>query len=153
MLVARPFDTGSADPLPQEDDFEELASCVARFSHNVHHQIDRWKCKLKDVKKEGKKAVIWGGGSKGVAFLSTLDIREEIEYVVDVNPHKHGTYMAGTGQEIVEPNFLRSFKPDVVIVMNPIYRKEIQDALSRMECASQVVTVDCDDTKVWGTEC
>jgi SAM-dependent methyltransferase len=150
MLVARPFDSSSADLLPQEDDFEELANCVAHFSHNVDHQIDGWQCKLKDVKEKGKKAVIWGGGSKGVAFLSTLDIREEIEYVVDVNPHKHGTYMAGTGQEIVEPDFLRSYKPDVVIVMNPIYGKEIQDALRCMECTPQVVRVDRDDTKTFG---
>jgi hypothetical protein len=40
--------------------------------------------------------------------------------------------MAGTGQQIVAPEFLQEYRPDVVIVMNPIYCDEIQHTLNHM---------------------
>ena len=46
--------------------------------------------------------------------------------MVDINPRKEGMYVAGTGQPIVPPEFLRDYQADVVIVMNPIYIGEIQ---------------------------
>jgi len=33
--------------------------------------------------------------------------------VVDINPFREGKYMAGTGQEIVSPAFLKRYKPDL----------------------------------------
>ncbi len=45
---------------------------------------------------------------------------------MDLNPNKQGNYIAGTGQKFVSPEFLSEFNPDSVIVMNPIYAKEIQ---------------------------
>ena len=50
--------------------------------------------------------MIWGAGSKGVAFLSMLGVGDEVDYAVDVNPGKHGMFMPGTGHEIVSPNRL-----------------------------------------------
>jgi hypothetical protein len=85
--------------------------------------------------------VVWGSGSKGVAFLSALGGGSEIEYVVDINPFRQGKFMAGTGQEIVSPAFLADYKPDVAIAMNPIYRGEIQDDLRRMGLPTVVQAV------------
>jgi hypothetical protein len=76
-----------------------------------------------------------------VAFLTTLRIQDEIEYAVDINPYKHGTYMAGTGQQIVAPEFLREYRPDVVIVMNPIYCNEIRRDLNRMGVTAELMAV------------
>ena len=70
-----------------------------------------------------------------------LNIQEEIEYAVDINPYKRGTFMAGTGQEIVGPEFLRVYKPDVVIAMNPIYRNEIQQDLNKLGVTAELVTL------------
>ena len=76
-----------------------------------------------------------------MAFLTTLKIQEEIEYAVDVNPHKHGTYMAGTGQKIIAPELLREYNPDVVIVMNPIYCNEIRQDLNKMGLTAELMPV------------
>jgi hypothetical protein len=67
-----------------------------------------------------------------VAFLSTLKIRDEIDFVVDINPHRQGKYLAGSGKQIVPPAFLREYRPETVIVMNPIYCDEIRAELDRM---------------------
>jgi FlaA1/EpsC-like NDP-sugar epimerase len=100
-----------------------------------------WRHYLREVQRSGRRAVLWGGGSKAVAFLTTLNLQGEIEYVVDINPHKHGTYLAGAGQEIVAPDFLRQYQPDVVIVMNPIYRQEIESQLHQMGLSPELITV------------
>jgi len=143
MIEAKPGNgKGQGDsrsrPMEQEDDLEALVRDVNHFSRNYAHKLDSWQRDLRRLKQAGQRAVIWGAGSKGVAFLTTLGIRDEIDFAVDINPHKHGTYMAGTGQEIVAPEFLREYRPDVVIVMNPVYCDEIQQALDRMGCAAKL---------------
>jgi len=114
---------------------------IARFSANYPRKLRMWRDRLRRVSQDGQRAVIWGGGSKAVAFLTTLGIRDEIEYVVDINPRKHGTYLPGTGQETVAPDFLRDYEADVVIVMNPIYEEEIRGELDRMGLSPEVMTV------------
>ena len=68
--------------------------------------------------------MVWGAGSKGVTFLSTLNVPGAVEYVVDINPNMSSHYLAKTGLEIVPPSILTDYRPDVVIVMNPIYQSE-----------------------------
>jgi hypothetical protein len=141
MIEARPGNGKDGALLEQEDDLEELAREVACFSENYPPKLAAWRRDLQRMRQTGRRAVIWGAGSKGVAFLTTLHIEDEIEYAVDINPYKHGTYMAGTGQEIVGPEFLKEYRPDVVIVMNPIYCQEIQRDLNRMGVTAELVPV------------
>jgi hypothetical protein len=84
--------------------------------------------------------VIWGSGSKTTAFLSNLRIMDEIDYVVDINSYRQETYMPGAGQKIMAPEFLKDYKPDVIIVMNPIYLDEIQKDLKRLGVKARLVT-------------
>ncbi len=144
MIEARPGSGKSAFSLAQEDGLEEMARDVADFSAGCARKLEAWKRDLQHIGRNGQRAVLWGGGSKAVAFLTTLGVRDEIEYVVDINPHKWGTYIAGTGQEIVAPAFLPEYKPDVVIVMNPIYRNEIQQDLDRMGVTAELKLVSAD---------
>jgi len=141
MIEARPGDGKSGPLLEQGNDLDTLARDVTYFSGNYQHKMDKWRSALKQIRSSGWRTVIWGAGSKGVAFLTTLNIRDEIEYAVDVNPRKHGTYMAGTAQQIVTPAFLQQYKPDVVIVMNAVYCNEIQQHLDQMGITAQLLPV------------
>lgn len=141
MIEARPARQTPTPPLPEENDLESLRKDVDFFSSSITGTLDRWRTVLSEAKANGRKTVIWGGGSKGVAFLTTLNITDDIRYAVDINPYKHGTFMAGTGQEIVGPEFLRSYRPDNVIVMNPIYCKEIQEDLHRLGVTARLLPV------------
>ncbi|MEE4311166.1 MAG: hypothetical protein V2J62_04800 [candidate division KSB1 bacterium] len=80
----------------------------------------------------GKRVILWRAGSKAVSFLTTLDLQDEIQYAVDVNPYKHGTFTAGTGHKVVPPDHLTLYPPDIVIVMNSIYLHEIRNIITRM---------------------
>ena len=141
MLGAKQGSTKAYKSLPPEEDISELKSKVDHFSRKNTKQLDTWKNYLKKAHNEGRRVILWGGGSKGVAFLTALNIQGEIEYVVDINPNKHGTYMAGSGHRIVSPEFLKQFKPDIVIIMNPIYKEEIKDNLDRMGLIAELVPV------------
>ena len=63
----------------------------------------------------------------------------EIGYLVDINPHRKGRFVPGTGKEIVGPEFLAEYQPDLVIAMNPIYRAEIARDLERLGCRNAVL--------------
>jgi SAM-dependent methyltransferase len=128
------------EALALEDDLIEMSRIVTRFSDHCQSKIDRWVEKLQKWEGQGQRAVIWAAGSKGVAFLTTLKIYDEIEYAVDINPNKLGTFMAGTGQEIVGPEFLKNYNPDFVIVMNPIYFEEVERTLENLGVQAQLVS-------------
>jgi hypothetical protein len=49
--------------------------------------------------------------------------------------------MPVTGQEIVSPDFLGEYKPDVVIVMNSVYVEEIKKDLNRMDLAPEIFSL------------
>ena len=143
MIEARPVEgISSATPLADE---ESQADTLKRVDYFVEHYETKradWLAKLQEMKTEGEKVVLWGGGSKGVAFLTTLgQTLDDIAYAIDINPIKTGTFMAGTGQEIVAPAFLREYQPDVVIIMNPVYLEEITRDLQAMGLSPEIYTL------------
>lgn len=62
-----------------------------------------------------------------------------MEYVVDINPNKHGKFLPGTGHRIQAPDFVRERPPDVVLVMNPIYCDEIRSSLTELGISPELL--------------
>ena len=114
---------------------------VNDFSTQYHAKIDRWTQHLTSLLEDGKHIVVWGAGSKGVTFLNTVKAADQIRYVVDINPHKQGMYVAGAGQQIVPPAFLDEYRPDTVLAMNAIYKDEISELIRQKSIAAEVVSV------------
>jgi hypothetical protein len=82
---------------------------------------------------------IWGSGSKCVSLISSLRMEEELAAVVDINPHKHGKFLAGSGREILGPDALKSLRPDIVLLMNSIYTEEVRNELATRGLRPQLV--------------
>jgi C-methyltransferase-like protein len=142
LLEARTDEESSQAPVgPELDRVEDVAVAVGEFRRRHQAQLASWDARLAGLFASGRRAVVWGAGSKGVAFLCALPAAERIEVAVDINPYKHGMFMAATGQRIVPPAFLADYRPDVVIVMNPIYRDEIRAELDRLRVEADVVAV------------
>lgn len=140
ILEARPSGALQTKPLPGEDDIETIKELVEYFAQNIPLKLSSWKSRLDEFEKKGLKTVIWGSGSKGVAFLTTLDAGGRIAKAVDINPYRKGTFMAGTGHEIVAPEYLLELKPDAVIVMNPVYTGEVERELMRLGIKAELMT-------------
>lgn len=141
LIEAKPGTGEVPTELSLENDLEKLRGYVSSFHENFQRKLHFWNFKLDEIKANGRRAVLWGSGSKGVAFLTTLGIYDGIDYVVDINPYRQASYMAGTGQEIVAPDFLKEYKPDIVIVMNAVYLEEIQHDLNRMRLSPELLAV------------
>lgn len=117
----------------------QLTAAVEHFAHRCRELQRRWMRTLQEITDIGENAVLWGAGSKGVTFLNSLGEAVPVHYVVDINPRKQGKYIAGTGQQIVAPEFLRKHPPATVIVMNPTYKQEIQAQLAELELSPRLL--------------
>jgi SAM-dependent methyltransferase len=139
LIECRPADGRIAGPHPLEEKPGDVAEAVDDFTRAFASTRARWRDRIRSARADGRRAVIWGGGSKGVAFLTTLGLNGEVEYVVDVNPHKQGMFMPGTGHPVVGPDFLRSYRPELVVAMNPVYLGEIAGELSSLGVEAELV--------------
>ena len=144
MLAARPGSGTGTPILSPEDDLDSLAQDVEQFQSNLQKNLEVWRNRITQYAADNQRAVVWGGGSKCVSFLNTLHVQDEIGYVVDINPLKEGTFLAGTGHPIVSPDYLTAYRPDVVIVMNPIYDDEIRKELEAMQLYPKLVPITFD---------
>jgi hypothetical protein len=68
-----------------------------------------------------------------------LKVSDAIPYVVDINPHKQGRHLPGTGQRIVAPELLKELQPQAVVLMNPMYRQEVEGELRALGVAAEVL--------------
>jgi SAM-dependent methyltransferase len=125
----------------ESEEVELLQRDIENFTTNFQAKIAIWQHKLAQIAQTKQRAVVWGAGAKGVTFLNLLKVRGAIEYIVDMNFRKHWKYVAGTGQQIVPPEFLQAYRPDVVIVMNPIYEEEIRQLLADLGLNCEVFPV------------
>lgn len=126
-------------PANFQQDIKKLKQHISNFKKIYQNKLVLWQNKFAQIEANGNRAVLWGSGSKAVAFLSTLNIKDGIEYVTDINPYKHGFFLAGGGHKIMPPSFLKEYRPDIIIIMNAIYKSEIDKQLNEMNITSEVI--------------
>jgi SAM-dependent methyltransferase len=115
-----------------------VASYVSSLNTNWQSITNALRFRLDEIKKKKRRCVVWGAGSKAVTFLNVFK-DSPIEYSVDINPHLQCSYIAGTGQEIVSPEFLSAYSPDLIIVMNSIYSDEIALLTRKLGIVTQLI--------------
>jgi SAM-dependent methyltransferase len=124
------------------DDLAELTRYISSFKARTDARIHGWREKIDRWAAVGKRVVIWGSGSKGVAFLHAVSAdRDKVACAIDINPYREGYFMPGTGHEIVAPRKLTELRPDAVIVMNRIYVPEIRETLRGMSLSPELVAL------------
>lgn len=141
VIEASPIDGPFGKPHPREEPPGEMVRKAEHFRNGVEREKRLWRDRVRTLFREGKRPVIWGSGSKCVAFLTTLGLNGEIGCVVDINPRRHGKFIAGVVKQIMPPEYLKEFKPGAIIVMNPIYRDEIASAARAMGLGADILTV------------
>jgi SAM-dependent methyltransferase len=120
---------------------EMIERSTQRFAARMHWSLEQ----VRSATDRGERVALWGSGSKAVSFLTTLGLGDEVAAVVDINPHRQGTYIAGSGHRIVSPESLREKPPQLVIVMNPVYVPEITEQLAGMGLSPRVVGLGADE--------
>lgn len=120
-------------PRSAAEEVSEIRRHVTTFGSRYQSKLSCWQDRLRELRQGGRRAAVWGAGSKGATFLNLVDPEAAaVDRVVDQNPRKQGGFVAGTGHPIVPPAALREAPPDLVIAMNPAYLGEIRAGLRAM---------------------
>jgi len=139
FIEAKPASKPSSKIHKLEESVDELWELAKEFVIKINHTLDKWRTLLSEYKKENKKVVIWGGGSKSVGFLTQFHDLGLIEHVVDINPHMTGNFIPGIGIQYKNPEFLEAYEPDVVVIMNGVYKDEIKKLLLEMDLEPELI--------------
>ena len=104
------------------DGFQEI---VDNIKYNT------WEFLIQQIR-EGKKVVGYGAAAKGNTLLNYCGIKghDLIQFVSDASPHKQGKFLPASRIPVYEPDRIRDYKPDYVIIFPWNLKKEISDQLS-----------------------
>ncbi|MDH3330278.1 MAG: class I SAM-dependent methyltransferase, partial [Desulfobulbaceae bacterium] len=139
LLEAEPSASGLT--VAEKTSTHQEMKLTNNFGYSTRNLITAWKNQLKEWREQKKRVALWGGGSKAVSFLTTLEINDEIQAVVDINPHKEGTFLPGTAHKIIAPADLKRIQPEIIVIMNPIYNKEINTLIKELKVNALTIPV------------
>jgi SAM-dependent methyltransferase len=122
-------------------DLNSMRDEIVKFAEEYRGCRRYWQEALGRFSGQGKRVALWGAGAKGAMFLNAFRNVSSLEYIVDVNPHKCGLYIPGTGQKVVSPEFLEQYRPDVLLIVNSNYRAEISRQVSALGLAPALLSV------------
>jgi hypothetical protein len=134
-------DRGNLDAAANEHVSSAFLEKIASFSSRYREAEATWQGRIRDLEKAGKKVVGWGAGGRGVFFFNAVKAETFIPFVVDINPNRQHAYLPGTGQKIVPPEFLLSYKPDVIVVTHSTYVNEITSQVRAMGLQSEIISI------------
>jgi len=109
-----------------------------QFGDNARREIEIWQEMLDAAHSQGRRVVLWGASSKAVAFLAAVDRTDAVSAAVDINPFKQKKFLPGSGVSVIAPEVLTELSPDLVIIMNPVYRAEITTNLDDLGLRPQI---------------
>ncbi len=85
---------------------------------------------LIEAKRKGLRVAAYGAAAKGNTLLNFAGIHGDlVPYVVDRNPNKQGLYLPGSRIPIVDEDYLKSDRPDRVVILPWNLASEIKQQL------------------------
>ncbi|MDO9709714.1 class I SAM-dependent methyltransferase [Paracraurococcus lichenis] len=105
--------------LDRPESFRAFAAKVEGVGQALRELIDGFR-------REGKRIAAYGAAAKGTILLNFFKIGpEELMWVADKNPHKHGLYMPGIKLPIVGVERIEQDRPDCLVILPWNHQAEI----------------------------
>lgn len=103
----------------------------AAFADRVRETKRKLLSFLIEAKRAGKTVAGYGAPGKGNTLLNYCGIRTDfVDYTVDLNPHKQGSFLPGTRLPIHHPDRIRETRPDYLLILPWNLREEIMDQMA-----------------------
>lgn len=116
---------------------KEIAKGINTLAYYDHFQEKALKVKLDltaflvEQKRAGKTVAAYGAAAKGNTLLNYCGIKNDlIAFVVDANPHKQDKFLPASHIPVVNDQYLKEAKPDMVIILPWNLKEEIMGQLS-----------------------
>lgn len=93
--------------------------------------------KIRKLEEQGKRLAVWGASHQGLTILSSMDLGQKVQYVIDSAPFKQGKYTIGSHVKIVPFSYFNEAPVDVILIVAPGYTEEIASII-RKACGSAV---------------
>lgn len=124
----RPYSSRVAELLAAEEaeGVRDIAT-YDRFQARVHATKRSLLRFLIEARETGKRVVGYGAPGKGNTLLNYCGIGTDfLDYTVDRNPMKKGTWTPGTRIPILDPDVIAKTRPDYVLILPWNLREEIE---------------------------
>jgi hypothetical protein len=125
-------DVALSEESPEETG--QLGDGLEAFAGQCWQKLAIWRQRLNRMVARKQRVVIWGTGWQVATFLNALQVENStIEYVVDENPDRQDQFIAGTAQQTVSPAFLKAYRPQTIIALNPAHRRRIRQQAQALD--------------------
>lgn len=127
---------------PVEPSVEQLLAIERTAGLGAPATYDRFASQVRGTKRallrfliaareEGKRVVGYGAPAKGNTLLNYCGVRSDLlDFTVDRNPHKQGTFLPGTRIAVRPVDALREARPDYVLLLPWNLREELAEQLA-----------------------
>lgn len=113
------------------------------FAQHAETNLATIRTQLDELATRSARVAIWGGTGKAAAFIHQFGAdAERFPLVVDSDPDKAGTFVPGTGQEIVFRDVLKTQPADVVIIPTQWRAKDIVAEMNREGISATQVLIE-----------
>jgi SAM-dependent methyltransferase len=117
----------------------ETLAAARGFAAAAADTRDRWRTRVARWRDAGGGVVLWGAGSRATTLMNLVGVGDAVTAVVDANPRRDGSFVAGTGHPVVAPHRLPLLQPRLVVVLNPVYRDEVRGMLASVGLGATAV--------------
>jgi len=94
------------------------------------------------IKRNNFKKIIGYGTSIGATtFITQYNLEKKINYLVDDDPYRQNLYSPGTNILTTDIKMIEKFKPDLVIVLAPLYFENIFSNLKKLDHNFSVIKI------------
>jgi hypothetical protein len=145
-VVARSYNDeviyGIAQFRRREDQVQFATEAVAFGERSIRNR-KAMRAEVDKLAESGRRVAIWGGTGKAAAFINQfgLDARR-FPLVVDSDLDKAGTYVPGTGQEILYRDILLQYPAEVIVIATQWRAGDIVAEIERCGIMYQTIVIE-----------